>query len=696
MVNERNTRKDWLNYLLLGLFLYLAYLPLSSFLFAIKNDALTVNFPNKYFFSAALHSGYLPLWNPYVNFGLPLYADPGFSFWHPLTWLFGFMGYTAYTLALEILVYIWLGGIFMYRLGLSLGHGRLTAFLLGLLYMCCGFFIGNLSHTNFLTCAAFLPLVIQTFLHLQESFTVKRLLYAAISCYLLAAGGHPAIPIGSIYFFTAVLAGLILTVKGGALSARLATASRTNILLLLAVLGLTAPILLSWMEIWPYFNRAAPVFQPDQQGLGFSLPSWLSLLFPFATTAPSGVFGTDLSMRNGYFSFFGLILFVIALIEKKHRLQTVFLISGAFMTLLSLGGPVKSWLYSHLPFLQLIRTNGEYRVFALISFIIVLSWPLDSLLKKQKPPPIFNALMSGLAVLTLLTLLLSAPFIHMPPTPATGIVALIKTLLDNLSLATRLFINAGILLVLLLSWFLLRKKLSPRQLVPAILMADLILFCWLHLPVTGVQSRRPAEIDALFSSVPAGIPRPRLSPLAANIRPGASLEKIIGCWSYYSKQPGTPELCGYPTRLQSTDAYFQSQWPDTLNLRPFVFLDARRQGASLSIASFTPTQVGVDATSPTSDSLILLQNEFPGWEASIDGRPCPIQKKYLSFMGIAFPGGSHHVLFRYRNRRLLWYILIPLVTAGLLGIPLLGARAPKKSTTRALSDHQEQRHDPSL
>src|ERR1700761_2234518 len=130
----------WPNYLFLGLFLCLAYVPLTSFLFAVKNDALTENFPPKYFFSASLHSGYWPLWNPYINFGIPTYADPGFAFWNPLTWIFGGVGYNVWALSAELLVYIWLAGIFMYRLGHYFGHSRLTAFLMGALYMCCGFF----------------------------------------------------------------------------------------------------------------------------------------------------------------------------------------------------------------------------------------------------------------------------------------------------------------------------------------------------------------------------------------------------------------------------------------------------------------------------------------------------------------------------------------------------------------------------
>src|ERR1700682_5347010 len=118
----KNNRTRSLIYLLLLIFLVIAYLPLSSFLFALKNDALTTNFPQKYFFSAALHNGYLPLWNPYVNFGLPLYADPGFAFWNPITWIFGWIGYTVPMLSVEVLFYIWIGGIAAYELGTWLRH----------------------------------------------------------------------------------------------------------------------------------------------------------------------------------------------------------------------------------------------------------------------------------------------------------------------------------------------------------------------------------------------------------------------------------------------------------------------------------------------------------------------------------------------------------------------------------------------
>jgi hypothetical protein len=67
-------------YLLLLLILLIAYLPLTTFYFGMKNDAFSDNCLNNFFLSESLHAGMMPLWNPCMNFGFPVYADPGFAF----------------------------------------------------------------------------------------------------------------------------------------------------------------------------------------------------------------------------------------------------------------------------------------------------------------------------------------------------------------------------------------------------------------------------------------------------------------------------------------------------------------------------------------------------------------------------------------------------------------------------------------
>ena len=65
--------------------LFIAYLPVSTFLFFIKNDAFTGYFPPKFFMSESIKAGYLPLWNPYINYGIQQYGDLRSGFWSPVT-----------------------------------------------------------------------------------------------------------------------------------------------------------------------------------------------------------------------------------------------------------------------------------------------------------------------------------------------------------------------------------------------------------------------------------------------------------------------------------------------------------------------------------------------------------------------------------------------------------------------------------
>src|ERR1700710_1306979 len=99
------------------LVLFIAFLPVSTFLFFLKNDAFNGYFPPKFFMSESIHAGYLPLWNPYINFGIPQYGDMSSGYWSPVTWLIAStVGYNAYSFTVELLFYILLGGLGMYKL----------------------------------------------------------------------------------------------------------------------------------------------------------------------------------------------------------------------------------------------------------------------------------------------------------------------------------------------------------------------------------------------------------------------------------------------------------------------------------------------------------------------------------------------------------------------------------------------------
>jgi hypothetical protein len=66
------------------------------------------------------------------------------------------------------------------------------------------------------------------------------------------------------------------------------------------------------------------------------------------------------------------------------------------------------------------------------------------------------------------------------------------------------------------------------------------------------------------------------------------------------------------------------------------------------IIEYTPGRVVVDATAPPGGGLLVLTDQFyPGWTATIDGQPAAIHRADYLFRGVLLPAGSHRVEFVY-------------------------------------------------
>ena len=61
----------------------------------------------------------------------------------------------------------------------------------------------------------------------------------------------------------------------------------------------------------------------------------------------------------------------------------------------------------------------------------------------------------------------------------------------------------------------------------------------------------------------------------------------------------------------------------------------------------TTTHVAVETRAAQDCVLVLADQHYPGWKATIDGAPTEVFPAYHAFRGIALPAGKHLVEFEY-------------------------------------------------
>ena len=66
------------------------------------------------------------------------------------------------------------------------------------------------------------------------------------------------------------------------------------------------------------------------------------------------------------------------------------------------------------------------------------------------------------------------------------------------------------------------------------------------------------------------------------------------------------------------------------------------------LLSYRPREVQLEVANPVSGHLVLSDTYFPGWEATVDGKPVRILRANYLVRAVALEPGSHQVGFRYR------------------------------------------------
>jgi len=79
-----------------------------------------------------------------------------------------------------------------------------------------------------------------------------------------------------------------------------------------------------------------------------------------------------------------------------------------------------------------------------------------------------------------------------------------------------------------------------------------------------------------------------------------------------------------------------------------------------------PNRLEVKTESVSPGILVLSENHYPGWRASVDGKSVEVIRVNYNLRGVAVPAGNHVVEFVYRPKSVLLGLIITLVTGALL------------------------------
>jgi hypothetical protein len=711
--------KDLFTLLFLVTICLVTYWPLTFHVFSLKNDAIIYFLPVRYQVSQSIFNGYFPFWSPYFTLGHPLHADMQSGVWNPVVQLFSLFGpYTLYTLQIETLLYIYLSGVGMYFLLRYFSIHPLVNLLCAIAYMLCGFNNDSCQFLLWISGSAFLPFVFLFYFRLLRSPHLYETCLFSFFLWLLFSTANPGQFIITVYMLAAMLLAKIARVKKDSRIRFIKKTAGLHGIAILIFICLALPAIFSYAQFLPLSQRGTGATY--QAAMTNPLHPLLTVAYvtPLAIYDTTKFTITDGIERNSWFGLFTFIFFVSALITRSKNKQTI-LLKYAFIIsfIFSLGewGLLRVIAYYTLPLLNTFRHPAMFKLFSTFFGVLLAAFYLQELTRQQttgkKHQIVFRALIfvfAGLGILALVNIENVYEAIGVFINNPTSISQALKAFKSGLTFYDLLFVSIIIQLPFLIFFYRFAiKNFQLRKLV-----YTGILNCMVHAVIftffTIVKKDSAQKIQTLINThAHKDYPIPSLtSTLQQNSADGMKYFKEIGTLNMYNKKIGRVNDFVTPSSLLVQNDFWANTalrnkimqypviyQPDTacsladnaairspatkqmVFLTDSTYINQINHNAGsrveFSITHFTPNAFHITCTAKDSTFLVLSQNKYPFWQASIDGKKTPIIAANSSFMGIAIPAGKHMVNFDFKANHILIAFIINLITILLLSIFLL-------------------------
>ncbi|MES2141077.1 MAG: YfhO family protein [Bacteroidota bacterium] len=708
-----NTEKNFFSrfiyvFLLIGIS-GLAFWQIIFFIHPVKYDMIDCYYPWRYFIGECLQNGKFPFWNPYQDLGYPIHADPASGAWYPFVWIIGYFGgYTIYTLGLEFWIHIFLAAIGFYKLAKTLNLSQPVSFIAAICFMLSGIFIGNTQHLGFVISACWLPFIINYYLKICEETTYINSVKAAFFMFLLITGGYPAFTIILFYLLLIFFFYYGIKILRDFEKKEVLKFLARNSLFLFLTLLLCSGILLSVYEVMPYITRTSQFTIAKALNGPFSPQSSLSFLLPFATTKNVDFFATDFALSNAYFGILMFLFFVLGVFLRKPFQYKIFSGFGLFSLAAAFGNylPVREFLYNYVPGMNIFRFPSIFRLFTIISFILIGAFWLENFMQndfEKNRRKIKNAL------IFLLVILISSVLVAR----LTGYLAIAdfvkhdlfifsKTSTISQHIAFQAIVQTIVVGLFLILVFKVNDKSRFLKYATAIIIFELIFSAQLNEPYTTYYGEFSAKAATNhIKKFPSGFPQ--LPDIAlADVNPNevyfgpfwrnvGAFQKQISAVAYNSfvftgheffRDKTLPfynnilknkvvflsdEIAEEKTMETHIDSAFTSK---TLFFNKKVFDQLNKtilestSGDTAHLVYFAPDSFIVNTSTKSKQIITLLQNNYKGWEVFINQQPTTIYTSNKSTISVILPPGQNSVSFIYHNRGIMVALWVSIITMG--------------------------------
>ena len=495
-----NKSKYWL---LIAVVVFLALYPLSFLLHIPKWDSVRGYLPYRFFISDYLQDGHLPLWNPFQRMGYPGYSDLQSGCWYPVMWFLMLFGqYDITSLIAEVVVTFILASWGMFQLSTSIHQCRRTAFLLAISYGLSGCMVGSAQLLVFLIGMAWLPWILWAYLRILKGGGTR---YSALLAFFLMCnitGASPAFTIVLLYLLPSIF--VFYVIKSNDRLAFVKHLFFQGMVALTLLFMLLAPFIVSFIDFMPYFNRNGKLPYEAITLNPFVWSDYISFLFPYSVISTHEMFQvTDLSLRNAYVGIVGLVFFLMTIVFARGTKWFWGLITVvAISMILALGD--FSGIYRavyHLPGFGLFRHPAFFRGYAMLGILLLAGFSMQQW---------FDEKLSFSRSFTVgsLSILLLCVGVAWTLTEPQLIQKTLQEIMNSgefpaHGFGSQLFVNACLLLVLILLTLLLSKVFSMSRFASLSLfvLLDMLTQTRLSAPTTLYHSADYAVTKSYFNEV---------------------------------------------------------------------------------------------------------------------------------------------------------------------------------------------------